>query len=368
MNKTTLKEQLKELKERISKTREVLALPLIEEEVFELEKKTQKEDFWENKEKAQEVLKKLESSKKTLEKWKFFHKEINELYHLSKMAFEEEDKEVIREIEKRKKELEDQFKEEEIKTFLSGTYDKSNVYLSIHSGAGGQEACDWAGMLLRMYLRFSEKMNFQGKIVDETREEEGGIKNATLYIEGPFAYGLLKGEAGVHRLVRISPFDADRARHTSFALVEVLPEIEEEKVEIKEEDIKVETFRSSGPGGQHANVTASAVRITHIPTKISAVCQSERSQFQNRITALRILKSKLTSLHLQEKKKEKEKIKGKTIPASWGRQIRSYILHPYKLVKDHRINFEWKNPEEVLDGQLLPFVEQFLQRVAKKSF
>lgn len=246
--------------------------------------------------------------------------------------------------------------------FLSGEYDKNNAILSLHTGAGGTDACDWTEMLLRMYQRFAEKKKWKVFLIDYSKGNEAGIKSATLEIVGPYAYGFLKSEAGVHRLVRISPFDAEKMRHTSFALVDVLPEIPEPKIEIKDKDLKIETFRASTKGGQNVQKVETAVRITHLPTKITVTCQAERSQYQNKQRALKILKSKLYQFQQAKKEEEKERIRGRILPASWGYQIRSYILHPYKLVKDHRTNYQENDPKKVLDGKIDSFIYAYLQK------
>ena len=255
---------------------------------------------------------------------------------------------------------EERLKKEEFKALFSGPYDKKHAIVSIYSGAGGVEAQDWANMLLRMYTRYAESRKFKSKLIDISYGQEAGIKNAILEIDGPYAYGYLKGENGVHRLVRLSPFNADNLRHTSFALVEVLPEISEDvekEVEIKPDDLKIETFRSSGPGGQNVNMRSTAIRIIHLPTKISVSCQSERSQAQNREWAMKVLYTRIYQKKLQEKEKEKKEIRGELPSAEWGSQIRSYVLHPYKMVKDHRTEIESSNPDEVLDGNLDKFIE-----------
>jgi len=249
----------------------------------------------------------------------------------------------------------------DIYQFLNGPYDKNNAILSLHAGAGGTDACDWTEMLLRMYQRFAEKKKWKVFLIDQSRGSEAGIKSATLEIIGPYAYGFLKSESGVHRLVRISPFDAEKMRHTSFALVDVLPEIPNPKIEIKEKDLKIETFRASGHGGQNVQKVESAVRITHLPTKITVSCQVERSQHQNKERAMKILFSKLYQFTQAKKEEEKERIRGRILPASWGYQIRSYVLHPYKMVKDHRTNYEESNPQKVLDGGLDKFIETYLK-------
>lgn len=248
----------------------------------------------------------------------------------------------------------------EVKATLNSPEDKKNAILTIHPGAGGTESQDWAQMLLRMYMRWLERKGFKYKIVNLQPGEEAGIKDATVFVEGPYAYGLLKAERGVHRLVRISPFDASRRRHTSFASVFVYPEVEDVEVEIKEDELKIDTFRSSGPGGQHMQKNETAVRITHIPTGIVVTCQSERSQHQNKLTALKILRARLYEYYKEKEKEKLGEIEKEKDEIAWGRQIRSYILHPYKMVKDHRTGYEVGNAEAVLDGEIDEFIRRYL--------
>ena len=283
------------------------------------------------------------------------------MYELS-----QEDKGIQKEIEKKLENLEKEFKDAETKALFSGKYDNRNAILSIYSGAGGTEAQDWANMLLRMYSRSAESHKFKTRLIDIGYGQEAGIKNAVLEIDAPYAYGYLKGENGVHRLVRLSPFNADNLRHTSFALVEVLPEIAEDvkkEIEIKPEDLKIDTFRSSGPGGQNVNMRSTAVRITHLPTNVVVSCQSERSQAQNRERAMKVLYTRVYQRKLQEKKKEKSEIRGELPSAEWGSQIRSYVLHPYKMVKDHRTDMETSDAEGVLDGNLDKFIESEIRHL-----
>ena len=250
----------------------------------------------------------------------------------------------------------------ELAAMLSGKYDINNAIISIHAGAGGTEAQDWAEMLLRMFERFSDRRKFTYQILEISAGEEAGIKSATVKIAGPYAYGFLKSEAGVHRLVRQSPFDADKARHTSFALVEVIPEIEQADFNIDEKDLRIDVYRSGGHGGQSVNTTDSAVRITHNPTGLVVAVQNERSQIQNKATAMKILQSRLLAIKLKEQKAERDMIRGEHMAAAWGNQIRSYVLHPYKQVKDHRTEFTSTNPDDVLGGNLDGFIESYLKK------
>jgi len=269
----------------------------------------------------------------------------------------------LNELQKSIKELKEDLDTLEIQYLLSGELDKNNAIITIHPGAGGTESQDWAQMLMRMYLRWAERHNFITHIIDLQIGDEAGIKSATITVTGPYAYGYLKAEAGVHRLVRISPFDANKRRHTSFAAVLLYPEIEDDiAIDIKEDDIKTDTFRASGAGGQHVNKTSSAVRITHIPTGIIVSCQNERSQHKNRSIAMKILKSRLYDLKLKEQEKKIESIVGGKKGIAWGNQIRSYILQPYRIVKDHRIGVETGNVDDILDGNIDEFITAFLKK------
>jgi len=304
---------------------------------------TQESDFWKDSQKAAKISKELAELREEVDLWDGLEKDLIEIKDESMLSAWEE-----------------RFKKEEFKALFSGKYDKKNAIVSIYSGAGGTEAQDWANMLLRMYSRYAEKHNLKYKLIDISLGQEAGIKNAVLEIDGAYVYGYLKKENGVHRLVRQSPFNSDNLRHTSFALVEVLPEIGkdvESEIEIKPDDLKIDTFRSSGPGGQNVNMRSTAIRITHLPTKLVVACQGERSQAQNRERAMSILYTKIYQRRLQEAKKEKEEIRGDLLSAEWGSQIRSYVLHPYKMVKDHRTEIESLHPEEVLDGDLDKFIE-----------
>jgi peptide chain release factor 2 len=284
--------------------------------------------------------------------------ETKELLEMLKLLEAGPDEDLEDEIVEKYNQLEKNFKKEESKVFLGGEYDSKNAYLSLYAGAGGTEAQDWAEMLLRMYLRYAERRNFKAQVVEITPGAEAGIKNAVVEIIGKFAYGYLKKEAGVHRLVRLSPFNAQNLRHTSFVLAEVLPEISEMmEIEIKPSELRIDTYRASGPGGQNVNKVESAVRMTHLPTGIVVACQSERSQVANREKAMKMLRSKLYQYQQAKNDEEKAKLKGAQVAAAWGNQIRSYVLHPYKMVKDLRTGIESKQPEEILDGDLDEFIE-----------
>ncbi len=299
--------------------------------------------------------------------WREMEREVADLYDMTVLAIADGDYSLEGEIERELQRLSSRFERLETQLILSGEYDDRNAMLAIHAGAGGTESQDWASMLLRMYLRWAEQNAYEAEVLDSSPGEEAGIKSAVLGVKGDHAYGYLKAEHGVHRLVRLSPFDADHARHTSFALVEVLPEAEEElDLQVRPEDLKVDTFRSSGPGGQHMQKTSSAVRVTHLPTGTVVVCESQRSQYQNKETALRILYARLLDMERTRRKKEEARLKGERIEAGWGNQIRSYVLHPYKMVKDHRTGYEVSNAEAVLDGDLEGFVVAYLRsRVGK---
>jgi peptide chain release factor 2 len=303
----------------------------------------------------------LSDKKNLVQVWRGIERAITELEGMIILALEENDELLQAELKNDWEQLLIRFEQLENRLLLKGEYDQRNAMLTFHAGAGGTESQDWAEMLLRMYQRWAEKHDYQTEILDISPGEEAGIKSAVVEVKGDYAYGYLRSEHGVHRLVRLSPFDADHARHTSFALIEVLPEAEKEQdLQVNQEDIRVDTFKSSGPGGQHMQKTSSAVRITHLPTGITAICQGERSQHQNKETALKILYTRLLELERDEEKKKRAQLKGERIEAEWGSQIRSYVLHPYKMVKDHRTRYEVNNAESVLAGNLDGFITAYL--------
>jgi len=312
---------------------------------------TENPDFWKNLEKAKIIQKEISDLEKEIKNWSDLETETQSLFNLTDS----------KDVAEKFKSLESRFNKLELQTFLSGKYDKNNALLTISAGVGGRDAQDWASMLFRMYNRYCESKNWDVAVLHESLGEEGGIKSATLEVKGSYAYGYLKNEAGVHRLVRISPFSPTKLRHTSFAALEVLPEIEAKDVEIKTEDLKIDTFRSSGPGGQNVNKRETAIRITHVPTGIVVAVQSERSQQQNREKAMQLLASKVHSLQLKKEEMELAKTKKIKKSAEWGSQIRSYVLHPYQMVKDHRTDYETSQVEKVLDGDLEEFIEAELK-------
>lgn len=333
-----------------------------EKELKELESKTTENDFWNDTDNSSKVLKQINSLKSKVEGFKKLNNELNNLLEMSELLQVEKDEELAKELLKSTYTLEKDIEKLEITTLLSGKYDNNNAILTIHPGAGGTEAQDWAEMLYRMYTRWANANGYEVKELDYLEGDEAGLKSVTFSVNGDYAFGYLKGEMGVHRLVRISPFDAGGRRHTSFASVEVLPEITDDiELDINPDDIKMDVYRASGAGGQHINKTSSAVRLTHIPTGIIVACQTERSQFQNRDTAMKMLKSKLLNLKEKEQKDTIDELKGIQMDIAWGSQIRSYVFCPYTLVKDHRTNYEVGNVQAVMDGDLNGFIDSYLK-------
>jgi peptide chain release factor 2 len=307
-------------------------------------------------------MRQLSALKEETQGWRELERRVNELTELTDLSLQEGDISLEQEISSEVNQISSHLERLDFQLLLGSEYDKRDALLAIHAGAGGTESQDWAEILLRMYLRWSERRGYRADLLDLSPGEEAGLKSAMLEVKGSYAYGYLKSEHGVHRLVRLSPFNADHARHTSFALVEVLPEVEQAmEVRINPDELKVETFRSSGPGGQHMQKTSTAVRLTHLPTGLVASCQSQRSQHQNKEIALRVLQTRLLELERAREAEERTKLKGEYLTAAWGNQIRSYVLHPYRMVKDHRTGYEIGDAEAVLDGELDEFMEAYLR-------
>ncbi len=333
-----------------------------------LEAATGAPEFWSDPDRAQKVLKETRNLRQTLDQHAGLVKDLGDHRELLDLAADQEDVETLQEVSNGLKELTRQVRALELQTVLSGEYDKGNAILSINPGAGGTESQDWAQMLLRMYLRWVESKGFTTEVIDLLEGEEAGIKNATVTVTGPYAYGHLHAEIGVHRLVRISPFDASKRRHTSFASVFVYPEISDDiEIKIEDKDLRIDTFRAGGHGGQHINVTDSAVRITHLPTGIVATCQNERSQHKNKAMAMKVLRARLYDHYKRQQDEEMAKLQGVKAPIAWGSQIRSYVLAPYQLVKDHRTGEETGNVTAVLGGDLDRFIEAVLFKPPEKA-
>lgn len=329
---------------------------------IEFDIKMSETDFWNDNNKAQVVINEANEVKASLKEYDDISLEIDEVNILLELLAEEEDDSIVNDIIRSINSIENSLKDLRIKTLLNDEHDKNNAIFSIHAGAGGLDAQDWAEMLLRMYTRWCEKKGYKTEILDFVNDTEGGIKSVTLNISGINAYGYLKSEKGVHRLVRISPFDSSGKRHTSFASVDVMPELDDDfEIEINPNDLKIDTFRASGAGGQHVNKTDSAIRITHIPTGITVQCQNQRSQHSNKATAMKMLMSKLIEIKEMEQKEKIEDIQGKYNQIAWGSQIRSYVFHPYNLVKDHRTNAEIGNVNSVMDGEIDMFINEYLK-------
>ena len=336
----------------------------LENELSELEKQTNQLDFWSDSNNSSKVLKRITELKNKVGQFKNVRSDLDNFIEIKNLLLQESDVDLEKELEVGVPKLEKEIEKLETSTLLSGKYDINNAIITLHPGAGGTEAQDWVEMLYRMYTRWANANGYKVEELDYLEGEEAGIKSVTFLVSGTYAYGYLKGEQGVHRLVRISPFDAGGRRHTSFASVEVLPEITEDiEIDINPDDLKVDTYRASGAGGQHINKTSSAVRITHIPTGIVVACQTERSQIQNRETAMKMLKSKLLHLKEQEHKETIDELKGVQMDIAWGSQIRSYVFCPYTMVKDHRTNYEVGNIQAVMDGDLNGFIDSYLRSI-----
>jgi len=337
----------------------------LQEEIDRLEGEMATPGFWEDRDRARGVSQQAEHTRSKLTSYLEVSTELEEIELLHRMAVEAEDETELVELEGRLGALGSRVQKLQIELSFSGEYDMGDCYLSINAGAGGTDSQDWAEMLLRMYGRFCERVGFKAAMLEVSPAEVAGIRSATLEVRGRYAYGNLRGEKGVHRLVRLSPFDSAHRRHTSFAAVSVIPEVEEAVLEIDPKDLRIDTYRSSGAGGQHVNVTDSAVRITHLPTGIVVSCQNERSQHQNKENAMRVLRARLNELLRQQQAEKLEELQGELKEIEWGSQIRSYVLHPYQMVKDHRTAHETGNVDGVLDGDLGDFIEAYLEQSAK---
>ncbi|WP_206514574.1 peptide chain release factor 2 [Brevibacillus marinus] len=365
---TEVKQELNSMAKRLADIRGSLDLPAKQERIGELEERMLAPDFWDDNDKAQKTISELNALKHLVDTMNALDSAYEDLQVMLELAVEENDESLLPELYDSVRSLKKEMEQFELQLLLSGPYDKNNAILELHPGAGGTESQDWASMLLRMYTRWADDKGFKVETLDYLPGDEAGIKSVTLLIKGHNAYGYLKAEKGVHRLVRISPFDASGRRHTSFVSCNVLPEIEaDDEVEIKPEELKIDTYRSSGAGGQHVNTTDSAVRITHLPTGIVVTCQSERSQIQNRERAMKMLAAKLFERRREEQQQQLQEIQGEQKDIAWGSQIRSYVFHPYSLVKDHRTNVEVGNVQAVMDGNIDPFIDAYLRSQLNQS-
>lgn len=352
--------KIEAISQKIVQVRKFLDLEEKQSRIDDIQSQMNQDGFWDNLAVSNKLMKEMKYLKSCVEPFESNQKKLKDLEELASLS--EDDKEMLAEIEGEVNQIEFEIDEIETRSLLSGNFDRNNVILSINAGAGGTESCDWTGMLLRMYTRWADLNGYSVKTIDLLPGEEAGIKNVTLSIEGDMVYGYLKGEKGVHRLVRISPFDSNKRRHTSFASVDVIPEVEDDiEFEINPDELRIDIFRSSGPGGQSVNTTDSAVRITHLPTGIVVQCQNERSQLQNKQTAMKVLKARLYEKKQKEQEAEMAKEYGEKQRIEWGSQIRSYVMHPYNMVKDHRTEAETGNVERVMDGDISLFINAFLR-------
>ena len=359
---------LREMSQQFTEITEYLHPEKLASEIKNLEEQTGNKDFWDNREKANEILKTISQKKNRLKKWETIKQKLDDCQIMFELAIEESADEMEQELNEGLTNLKKEIEEYQLQELLYEKEDIKNCYVTIHSGAGGTEACDWANMLLRMYLRWSELKGFKSEIIDLLPGEEAGVKSVTALIKGEYAFGYLKTEIGVHRLVRISPFDSNARRHTSFASIDCIPEIDEDiSVDIRPDDLRIDTYRSQGAGGQHVNTTDSAVRITHIPTGIVVQCQNERSQHKNKAKAMSVLKARLYQHYKQEREEEQQKRQEKKKSIEWGSQVRSYVFQPYTLVKDHRTNFEKGDINGVMDGKIDEFINSTLKWIVKNS-
>ena len=356
-----LRQAEQDLRARIDHVGEFLKIEDRRSELAALESRMAAPDFWDNKESAQATVAALSACRNVMEPYQKVLSGAEDFAAAVELA--NEDEEFLKEAEISYRRLLKALDKLEIMSFLSGKFDRNNLYFSIHAGAGGTESCDWAGMLLRMYRRFFERRGWKDEVIDLQPGEEAGVKSVTLHVTGEFSYGYMKGEKGVHRLVRISPFDSNARRHTSFCSVDVFPELDDDiEIEIDESELRVDTYRSSGAGGQHVNTTDSAIRLTHLPTGIVVCCQNERSQHKNRATAMKMLKAKLYEYEEEKRRNEAAAIRGEKMENGWGSQIRSYVLQPYQMIKDLRTDIETSDTAGVLDGELDEFIEAYLKK------
>ncbi|MBP1044946.1 peptide chain release factor 2 [Enterococcus sp. BWM-S5] len=362
MENAEIRHALDEINEKINSFRGSLDLDQLEEDIAEAEHQMAEPGFWDNTEEAQKLINETNIYKEKFQQFNQFAEELEELEIMNEMQQEEFDGEIQEELIERLKQLSEKLSIYELSLLLNEPYDKNNAIVELHPGAGGTESQDWGSMLLRMYTRWAESHGFQVETLDYQAGDEAGIKSVTLEIKGYNAFGYLKSEKGVHRLVRISPFDSAKRRHTSFCSVDVMPELDDTvEVEINSDDLKIDTYRASGAGGQHINKTESAVRITHLPTGTVVASQAQRSQLKNREQAMSMLKAKLYQLEMEKKEQEAASIRGEQLEIGWGSQIRSYVFHPYSMVKDHRTNFETGNVQAVMDGDLDGFIDAYLK-------
>lgn len=361
-----IKQELQTYEEPLREVKASLSLDIKKQRVEELEREMEVPNFWDDAERAQKMTIELKNFKDIISTVEGLEQQYDDILELIQMAYEENDPALIPDIQSEYSEFTTTLEDLRINTLLSGEYDKNNAILRLNAGAGGTESCDWAGMLYRMYSRYAEKKGFSVEVLDYLDGDEAGIKSVTFQVNGINAYGYLKSEKGVHRLVRISPFNAQGKRQTSFVSLDVMPGIEEDlDVDINDDDLRIDTYRSSGAGGQHINKTSSAIRITHIPTGIVVQCQNERSQFQNKDKAMQMLKAKLFLLKKEENAEKLSDIRGDVKEIGWGNQIRSYVMQPYTLVKDHRTNAEVAQVDNVLDGYLDPFINAYLKWISE---
>lgn len=363
MEISDIRNELEAMAKRLENYRESLNLTEKEARIAELENEMTYPDFWDNQEKAQKVIDESNALKAMVDKYQDLANKYEDGEVTLELIKEEPDAEMQEELGETIQALKKEFDDFELEILLNGPYDANNAILELHPGAGGTESQDWASMLLRMYQRFADKQGWKVETIDYLPGEEAGVKSVTLRIIGHNAYGYLKAEKGIHRLVRISPFDSSGRRHTSFVSCDVMPEFDDDiEIEVRTEDLRIDTYRASGAGGQHINTTDSAVRITHVPTGVVVSCQTERSQIKNRESAMKMLKAKLYQRELDEQQRKLDEIRGEKTDIGWGSQIRSYVFHPYSMVKDHRTNYEVGNTSGVMDGDIMPFIDAYLRK------